>query len=61
MALAIRSGRPHRANEALAYHVLDLMHAFHDAAREGRHIELDSACPRPAPLPVGLREGELDD
>jgi predicted dehydrogenase len=61
MALAIRSGRPHRANGALAYHVLDLMHAFHDAARDGRHIELASTCPRPAPLPVGLREGELDD
>ncbi|MGQ0604810.1 MAG: Gfo/Idh/MocA family protein [Anaerolineales bacterium] len=61
MALAIRSGRPHRANGELGYHVLDLMHAFHDAAREGRHIELASTCARPAPLPMGLREGELDD
>ena len=61
MALAIRNGRPHRANGALAYHVLDLMHAFHDASREGRHIEITSTCERPAPLPLGLREGELDD
>ncbi|MCC6443975.1 MAG: gfo/Idh/MocA family oxidoreductase, partial [Armatimonadetes bacterium] len=42
-------------------HVLDTMHAFHDASREGRHILLESSCPRPAPLPVGLKEGTLDE
>ncbi|MCL6509324.1 MAG: Gfo/Idh/MocA family oxidoreductase [Anaerolineae bacterium] len=52
MAEAIRTGRPHRANAELAYHVLDLMHAFHDSAREGRHIVLSSTCNRPQPLPV---------
>ncbi|MCC6445385.1 MAG: Gfo/Idh/MocA family oxidoreductase, partial [Armatimonadetes bacterium] len=36
MAYALRSGRPHRASGELAYHVLDTMHAFHDASREGR-------------------------
>jgi len=51
MAYALRTGRAHRANGALAYHVLDLMHAFHDASREGRHIELASTCDRPAALP----------
>lgn len=51
MAYALRSGRPHRANGALAYHVLDLMHAFHDASRAGRHVELASSCERPAALP----------
>jgi hypothetical protein len=61
MAYAIRSGRQHRANGELAYHVLDIMHAIHDASREGRHIELASTCERPAPLPVGLREGTLDN
>ena len=60
MAYALRSGRAHRANGQLAYHVLDLMHAFHDASREGRHVEITSTCERPAPLPLGLREGELD-
>jgi predicted dehydrogenase len=60
MACALRSGRPHRANGELAYHVLDAMHAFHDASREGRHVELTSLCDRPAPLPMGLREGSLD-
>lgn len=60
MACALRSNRPHRANGELAYHVLDAMHAFHDASREGRHVVLSSACGRPAPLPMGLREGSLD-
>jgi predicted dehydrogenase len=53
MAYALGEGRPHRANGAMAFHVLDLMHAFHDASREGRHIELMSTCERPAALPVG--------
>ena len=61
MAYALRSGRAHRANGDLAYHVLDLMHAFHDASREGRHIDVASTCQRPAPLPLGLREGVLDE
>jgi predicted dehydrogenase len=53
MAHALRDGRPHRANESLAYHVLDIMHAVHHASREGRHVELRSACERPEPLPAG--------
>lgn len=61
MAYALRSGRPHRANGELAYHVLDIMHAFHDASREGKHIHLASTCERPASLPMGLREGILDE
>lgn len=54
MASALRSGRPHRANGELGYHVLDIMCAIHDAAREGRHIELASTCSYPEPLPPGL-------
>ncbi len=61
MACAARSGRAHRTNGQLAYHVLDIMHAFHDASSEGRHIELESTCDRPAPLPQGLEEGALDE
>ncbi|HEU5329667.1 MAG TPA: Gfo/Idh/MocA family oxidoreductase [Thermomicrobiales bacterium] len=61
LAQALISGRPHRASGELAYHVLDIMHAFHDASREGRHIELTSTCERPAPLPPGLPEWVLDE
>jgi len=61
MAYALRSGRPHRASGDLAYHVLDIMHAFHQASREGKHVELTSTCSRPAPLPLGLVEGTLDE
>lgn len=60
MAYALRDGRKPRAAGELAYHVLDLMHAFHDASEQGRHIEMQSACEQPAPLPPGLREGSLD-
>ena len=60
MAYGLRSGRPHRASGELAYHVLDVMHAFHDAAREGRHVTLESTCARPAPLPMGLEPWTLD-
>jgi len=61
MAYALRSGRPHRCSGEMAYHVLDIMHAFLDASREGRHVELQSSCARPAPLPLGLRRGQLDE
>ena len=61
MAYALRSGRPHRANGEMAYHVLDAMHAFHDASDQGRHVELASTCPQPAALPADLQEGLLDE
>lgn len=61
MAYALRTGRPHRANGAMAYHVLDIMHAVHDASKDGKHIELQSTCAQPAPLPMGLPAGTLDE
>jgi predicted dehydrogenase len=61
MAYALRSGRRHRATGDLAFHVLDLMHAFHDASDANRHVDMQSTCERPQPLPAGLREGTLDD
>lgn len=61
MAYALRTGRRHRANGEMAYHVLDIMQAFLDASCEGKHIELTSTCERPTPLPMGLREGQLDE
>ena len=61
MACAIRSGRAHRANGLLALHVLDIMQAIHESQTQGRHIDLKTTCVKPAPLPVGLRPGALDD
>ncbi len=60
MCYALMSGRPHRASGQLAYHVLDIMHAVHDASRENKHIEMQSTCERPALLPLGLIPGRLD-
>ncbi len=61
MATAITSGRPHRASGELAFHVLDIMESIHVASEEGTHIRLQSACERPAPIPLGLMPGLLDD
>lgn len=55
MARSLRDKHTHRASGDLAYHVLDIMHAIHDASREGRHVELASTCERPA----RMRAGEL--
>jgi hypothetical protein len=60
MAYALRTGRNHRANAQLAYHVLDIMHGFHDASASGRHYMLESTCERPAAFPMGLSLNELD-
>jgi predicted dehydrogenase len=50
MAEAIGEGRPHRANGEMAYHVLDVMHGFHDASAGGTYYEVRSSCGRPEPL-----------
>ncbi|MBP8954797.1 MAG: Gfo/Idh/MocA family oxidoreductase [Armatimonadetes bacterium] len=61
MAYALRSGRTHRVSGDLAYHVLDVMLSFADSWETGKWLELESTCPRPAMLPVGLEPGQLDD
>ena len=60
LSVAIKSGRPHRASGELAFHVLDAMESIHIASAEDRHILLESTCERPAALPVGLEDGEID-
>lgn len=61
LAYSIRSGRKHRANGKLAYHVLDLMQSFGESSDSGTHIEIESRCERPAPLPTGLLPRQLDE
>lgn len=60
MAGAIRGGRPHRACGELACHVLEIMQAFLDSSRDQRHVAIGSDPPRPAPMPMNLRDGTVD-
>lgn len=60
LAMALRGRRGHRASGELSYHVLDAILAVAEASSSGRHVELGSICERPAPLPTGLADGELD-
>ena len=60
MAYSLLYGRPHRTSGELAYHVLDVMQAFDESSRSGRHVNIASLCSRPDPLPLGLSPGELD-
>ena len=61
MAYALRSGRAHRANADLAFHVLEIMETIHVASDEGRHVTLTSSCERPAALSLDMPPGLLDD
>jgi predicted dehydrogenase len=61
LAEAVREGREPRAPGAIAYHVLDVMQSIGESSALGRHVEVESTCERPAPMPQGtaLAEGEL--
>jgi predicted dehydrogenase len=50
MAEAIAEIRPHRASGELAFHVLEVMHGFHDASDSGSYYNVKSSCSRPDPL-----------
>ena len=60
MVRAIQSARPHRVSGALAYHVLEVMLAFDKSSQSGQHAEIGSTVERPAPLPPGLEEWEIE-
>jgi predicted dehydrogenase len=51
MARAIRAGRPHRADGALAYHVLDTMLAVAESVEARQFVTVDSTIEIPALLP----------
>ncbi len=59
MAYAIRTGRPHRANGELAYHVTDTMLAILEASDQSRYVELESTAGRPAALSPDVEEFDL--
>ncbi|GAB3228456.1 Gfo/Idh/MocA family oxidoreductase [Kineococcus gypseus] len=56
LALAAREGRPHRANDEVALHVLDVMESVQRAADTRTSVELSTTCRRPEPVatPVEL-------
>lgn len=57
MADALRNGRTNRASGELTYHVLDLMHGFHDASASNKYYTPVSRCEKPAPLIPGKGVG----
>ncbi|UUZ67732.1 hypothetical protein LP416_24980 [Polaromonas sp. P2-4] len=56
MAAAIQQGRAHRANGALALHVLEVLEAFERSSVAGAHIAIESSCQQPDALPLGAGE-----
>ncbi|MFJ9085553.1 Gfo/Idh/MocA family protein [Streptomyces sp. NPDC102384] len=54
---AIRNGLEPRTGGPFSYHVLEVLLAFEKSSELGRHIEIESTCERPRPLPsVGPHE-----
>jgi predicted dehydrogenase len=60
MASAIAHKRPHRASGALALHVLEAMEAVQTSSDQGRRVKLETTVERPAMIPPGLPDGQLD-
>jgi predicted dehydrogenase len=56
MAAAVRDNRPHSAGGDLAMHVLEVLCAFEQSSTEGRHVQIETLCDRPEPLPLGNGE-----
>lgn len=61
MAYSLRSGRKHRASGELAFHVLDIMEGIIDSSVSGSHYTPVSTCERPAPMPMNVIKGRLDE
>jgi predicted dehydrogenase len=53
MARAIRTGEPHRADGAMAYHVLDVLESLLEAAAQDQPVDVASTVARPAVVPLG--------
>ena len=60
MAVALGSGRAHRANGQQAFAVLDLMQGFLESSEQGKVVTPSAAYDRPAPMPAHLPFGQLD-
>ena len=60
MAQAIVNGRPHRANDEISLHVLEIMDSILHSAESGQRIDLKHPCARPAAMRDDLPFGQLD-
>jgi predicted dehydrogenase len=60
LAQALLGKRKHRASGDLAYHVLEVMHAFEKSSDTHKHVAIHSKPEQPTALPLGLISGYLD-
>ena len=56
MAMAIEQERPHRANGAMALHVLEVLEALITSSASESFVRLTTTCERPEPVPLGADE-----
>tara|TARA_B100001057_G_scaffold190157_1_gene190938 strand:- start:256 stop:1386 length:1131 start_codon:yes stop_codon:yes gene_type:complete len=59
MAAAILEDRPHRCSMELALHTVDVMTAVLTSGKEGRFVDMQTSCARPAPLTPEQAQGLL--
>lgn len=57
MAWAIKDQRICRTNANIANHVLEIIHAVHQASDVEKHITLNTTCEQPNMLPIGMSKG----
>ena len=66
MAYAIRNGRRARADCEMGYHAFEAVHGIWNSCKDGQVYQMQSTCPRPAPIKARdlngtSREFMLDD
>lgn len=60
LAYAIDCAREPRCSGELAFHVLDVMHAFEESSNLGQQVAIKTTCHPPLSLPLGLLHGRLE-
>lgn len=60
MARSISTGRPHRANDALAYHTVEIMEGMLESSQKKEFYTMKSTFKQPEMFPTGLVDGMLD-
>ena len=58
MAEAVCAGRAPRVSAAIGYHVFDVIQSVAEPAAVGRHVEVESTCAFPSPLPPDVDGAE---